>query len=212
MKRFLDDLRSFVLKQVYSDVTSDTKCTRRGLCGKLNIEKLYCKEIKKHFHGKEISGENGIKMMHILHPEEVFIKTCCICEFKPTSTCISKKGEYCDGHYILIISKTDRDTIDHDNDYVLDVTYKQMLITRNQESQSISKQRFANSLPDVLLIEFREYENYVDKLQGDSKIGIKERWHENIKNPLKFIITKICPNKYHGKGRKTKKKRYRNKI
>jgi hypothetical protein len=194
LRNFLDGLD---LTPTGDFVTSDEKCSRRGHCGNLNITTLYCDKLKSKFKGKTVSGKNNIHMVK-LH-DGVYMKTCCLCDGQ---SCILQRGKHCDGHYILIFSQTDSDEVSHD-DYALDVTYKQMLVSYHEVESITTKQKLKN-LPDYLLMKITNFENYIDTIEDTFEN--KKRWNENIRNPPKFIITKHCGGKSKRRRRTLKKK------
>lgn len=186
----------------------DTLC-RRGFCGQINVNLMLCDVLKTYFNLTPYMA-NEITMYVTTPPlESIYLKKCCICDnvCSKVNGCIRTNGKECDGHYILIISKYNNDIINEAEDYVLDLTYKQMLIGVPYETESIP---FIESIPSYVLLPYLHFLKYPEYHTGITP-QMAERWDRNITQPCKFITNADC--RVPG-GRRVNKTRYsvKNKV
>jgi hypothetical protein len=200
MEEFIERLNNYLTNEFRLPPRLSGSIACRGLCGEINVNLLLCKDFKRIFGLTKITNDDGIIMYEV---NGIYIKKCCICENQCTDDkpCILTRGSKCDGHYIVIISENNESTI-NENDYVLDYTYKQMLVPQKDEDVDIP---FLNSLPTYLLLpyeQFLEYVQYINSLMLTDTHII--RWLDNITLPCKFIVNADCDAARRGRGRTIK--------
>jgi hypothetical protein len=177
------------------------RVSRRGFCGQVNIDTFFMGLIDEHIlKCVYVKIGNGIDV-YKYNDHEIYFKRACICDgaCDGRSKCVTKRNvDNCDGHHIIIVSPNPYPEIDESTDYVIDLTYKQMLFTTidDENSNRINAMR---ELPDWLFVSFNTYVNFpfADPLDGFfgatfSHVdvdAIKHRWNVNITVPCKFVTS-----------------------
>ncbi len=186
----MDDIARLITSFNSCDLSTYTG-TRRGFCGKININYFLKKLITdKHVKCILISDATRDQTVDIYQykEKELYFKRVCICD-KPCSESNKcsriKNKQECDGHHIIIVSKNQSLIIDETNDYVIDFTYKQMLFSHLIED---SNAEFIARLPEYLFLPFNQFINYHQSNPEFKEENIN-RWQANITNPCKIIIS-----------------------
>jgi len=171
--------------------------TRRGFCEQININIVF-PNLKKDLKLEEINLErtrtdlpNQVVDIQKLD-DTTYIKRLCICDkICGDDKCTKYKDKLnCDGHHVIVVSPRKDTEIDVNQDYVIDFTYKQMLIGPSEDDIEENKIRLA-ALPNYLFMKLNDYINY----------STIPRWIENITKPCKNIV-----NNYKQKYLKYKQK------
>jgi hypothetical protein len=190
INKLLDNYDKDVMK-ICSDIS------RRGFCGKINISNIFTNLIRD-LKLEQIDLERTRKDMpnQIIDIQKMddttYIKRLCICDKEcGDNNCDKYKDKlHCDGHHVIIVSSRNDTEIDVNTDYVIDFTYKQMLISPSEEEIKKKIDEIA-VLPNYLFMKLNDYIHY----------SSSDRWKENITKPCKNIV-----NNYKQKYLKYKKK------
>ena len=171
--------------------------TRRGFCGQINISTVFSNlitDLKLEQINLERTRQNLPNQIIDIQrlDDTTFIKRLCICDkICGDNNCAKYKDKLnCDGHHVIIVSSRKDTEIDVNKDYVIDFTYKQMLVSPYEEDIKENKIKLA-SLPNYLFMKLNDYIHY----------SASQRWIENITNPCKNIV-----NNYKQKYLKYKEK------
>ena len=177
IKNALDEYDKIVMYD--SNITT---ITRRGFCGYINIGTVFTNLtkdlVKINLERTKQDLSNQIIDIYKLG-DSTYIKRLCICGDEcGNNNCTRKKDKtHCDGHHVIIVSPRKDTEIDENNDYVIDFTYKQMLVNLDQEDIEFNK-NILESLPNYLFIKLYDYINYSEC----------KRWIDNITKPCKIIV------------------------
>ena len=176
------------------------ECSRRGYCGHINITSVFNYLIKdleltEHIIYRKDSNQQIDVYKNINN--NIFVKRLCICASPCGNNNCSKlkiRNE-CNGHHVILVSDTASIDV-KESDYIIDLTYKQMLYTRLEEENPDILQRM-KSLPNYLFLKVSDYMTY----------SSSDRWKENITQPCHFIINNLRQKylKYKNKYLKLKK-------
>jgi hypothetical protein len=183
MEKF-EEIKNALDKYDKNVTATCSNITRRGLCGQINISTVFF-NLKEDLGLVEINLErtrqdlpNQIIDIYKLG-DSTYIKRLCICDnICGDNKCTQYKDRsHCDGHHVIIVSPRKDTEIDVNNDYVIDFTYKQMLVSLSEEDIKENKIKLA-SLPNYLFIKLNDYIHY----------SSSHRWIENITKPCKNIV------------------------
>jgi hypothetical protein len=204
-------------------ISSNSLLTCRGYCGVINMDQILCKVLISELNLMEHINNDIIMYKYPIN--NIYIKKCCICQnnCKNSNSCIKTSGVNCNGHYILIISTND-DTIVNNDDYVLDYTYKQMLVSRNNENKY---RTYLEQLPRYLLLKSNiffsnifftfpppPFNNEISTNLYNKILNFWSKmldlWNKNITSPCKFIISCNCEKNLYGGNIKKKLNSFKN--
>jgi hypothetical protein len=183
MEPYLEEIESHIIR--YNLKAKDIcgfQISRRGFCGQVNLntfidgmqqEGLIIPEYIKRV------GKSDFKMYkYNSSGVNIYFKRVCICDdpCSSNSKCvINKNKNTCDNHHVILISLTSSLEIDREFDYIIDMTYKQMIYPHYQDEEKRSEYK---SLPDYLFMKLTDYENYKKT----------EKWVRYINDTCKFIV------------------------
>lgn len=158
--------------------------TRRGFCGQINISTVFSNLITdlklEQINLERTRQDLPNQIIDIQRLDDTtYIKRLCICDkVCGDNNCAKYKDKlHCDGHHVIIVSPRKDTEIDVNNDYVIDFTYKQMLVSPSEEDIKENKIKMI-SLPNYLFMKLNDYIHY----------SASQRWIENITNPCKNIV------------------------
>jgi hypothetical protein len=194
----MDEINKLLIKYD-SEITcnssfDDYKITRRGFCGQINIDIVFPNLIRD-LHLEKIDiilrSSKPLDLVDIYKYNDLYIKRLCICDTLCGESLCSKNKikNTCDGHHTIVISSSPDLNINDETDYVIDFTYKQMLINHDDE-ENIVKLAEIEKLPKYLFMKLKDYLKY----------STVQRWQDNITNPCRFIINNYNEIKAEIKG------------
>ena len=164
--------------------------TRRGICG-VSTTKFFTYLLNIPGERFNIVKDNKITMIYDSEGRKYF-----------------KRLSFNGSHYAILISNYG-DSVIHDDDYILDFTYKQMIVNSNQAARNATGAAAARSAtlaavnaignaPDYLLL-------HPSEIQGRFPTA---KWQTNYVAPKKLVISAARPGMRGAGSRKRKTRRH----